>query len=639
MRTTLKRGIGRGADGNGNGRAVLPPGVLTPMNRYRQPERQRSAWRAAGKGLFMLVVVCSMLVFGAAGGVYLEALAAVEDLTPREATKKAAERLDIPLPNAPANALVIGYDHRPEDGTAPSRSDTVMLLRADPQGDTISMLSFPRDLIVDIRCPNGATSRGRINAAYTFCGPEGTLLTVRNLTNLPIHYIITVNFEGFRQVVDRLGGAWMDVDRRYLNKEGGDYATINLWPGYQRLKGWQALDFVRYRHTDSDLYRLARQQMFVKAVKQAVNASYKPRSIPKIVGALRNNVEIGQAGGEGISLKTLTSYAFFAYGLPSGNFSQVKIGGLTGLNEIYADPSNIQAAIQEFTKPDVDAPEKATAVALRRRARLGGAPSPRNVSVVALNGNGVPGAAANASYQLSQRGYRVGSPPEGYAANAPGRWARTFRTQVFFSGAKGARLAAVRVGNLFGSVDVKSLPRSPGMRFLSNGSMVTVVVGQTFKGNLAPAPVDRTPERKDPEVRPALDETRPLIRQAARWKLGFPLQVPSVVERSSRVDPEVPFRVYKIGKRRALRLTFRTGISEYWGIQQTDWDDAPAIQEPNDTQAIRGRTYSLFYNGPHLHMVVLRAGGATYWVVNTILDTLSNETMLEIAKGLRPLKK
>jgi LCP family protein required for cell wall assembly len=639
MRTTLKRGIGRVAAGDGNGRAVLPPGVLTPVTRYRQPERARSPWRIVGKTLFLLVVVCSMLVFGAAGGIYLEALATVEDLTPREATKKAAERLDIPPPKGSANALVIGYDHRPEDGTAPSRSDTVMLLRADPQTEAISMLSFPRDLIVEIRCPNGNRSRGRINGAYTFCGPEGTLETVRALTGLPIHYIITVNFEGFRQIVDRLGGVWLDVDRRYLNKEGGDYATINLWPGYQRLKGSRALDFVRYRHFDSDLYRLARQQAFVKAVKQAVNASYKPNSIPKIVGALRNNVEIGQAGGKGISLEKLLSYAFFAYRMPSGNFSQVKIGGLTGMNEIYADPSNIQAAVAEFEKPDVDAPEKATAVALRRRARLGGTPSPRSVSVVALNGNGVPGAAANASYQLSQRGYRVGSPPEGYAANAPGHWERTFRTQVFFSGAKRARLAAVRVGNLFGSVDVKKLPRSPGLRFLSNGAMVTVVVGQTFKGNLAPSPVDRTPPRKTPEVRSALTETRPVIRQAARWKLGFPLQVPSVIERSSRLDPEVPFRPYKIGKRRALRLTFRTEISEYWGIQQTDWDDAPAIKEPNDTQTIRGRTYSLYYNGPHLHMVVLRAGGATYWVVNTLLDTLSNETMLAIAKGLRPLKK
>jgi hypothetical protein len=54
---------------------------------------------------------------------------------------------------------------------------------------------------------------------------------------------------------------------------------------------------------------------------------------------------------------------------------------------------------------------------------------------------------------------------------------------------------------------------------------------------------------------------------------------------------------------------------------------------------IKGRQYDLYYSGPNLHMVVLRAGGATYWVVNTILDDLSNETMLEIAKGLRPMHK
>jgi LCP family protein required for cell wall assembly len=638
MRTTLKRGAGRGAVVNGDGRQVLPPGVLTPVTRYRWPERKRSVWRGLGRALLLLVALCGIAVGGAAGGTYLWALESVDDLKPREQVKQAAKRLNIALPNQPTTALVIGYDHRPEDGDFPGRSDTVMLLRADPQADTISMLSFPRDLIVEVRCPDGGRSRGRINSAFAICGPEGTLETVRSVTNLPIHYIITVNFEGFRQVVDRLGGVWVDVDRRYLNKEGGDYATINLWPGYQRLKGWQALDFVRYRHTDSDLYRLARQQLFVKALKQAVNASYKPKSVPKIVGALRNNVQIGQGGGT-ISLKTLISYAFFAYGLPSGHFTQVKIGGLLGTAELTTDPSNIRSAVEEFTHPDVDAPAKATAVALRRRARLHSGPSPRAVSVVALNGNGVPGAAANASYQLSRRGYRVGTPPEGYAANAPGRLARTFRTQVFFSGRKGSRLAAQRVGNLFGSADVRKLPPNPGLRFLSNGVMVTVVVGQTFKGNLAPAPVDRTPERKAPEVRSGRSETVPVIRQAARWKLGFPLQVPTILERSSRIDSEVPYRVYKIGKARTLRLTFRTGTNEYWGVQQTDWDNAPALREPNDTQAIRGRAYSLYYNGPHLHMVVLRAGGATYWVVNTLTDTISNETMLEIAKGLRPLHK
>ena len=249
-----------------------------------------------------------------------------------------------------------------------------MLLRADPGTNTISMLSFPRDLIVNGRCPDGRTYRGRINEAYSYCGPAGTLETVRSLTGLPIHYLITVNFQGFREIVNKLGGVWMDVDRRYYNPHGGVYATINLWPGYQKLVGWQALDFVRYRHTDSDLFRLARQQLFVKGVKQAVNARWtNPKTVPKL--ARGDAAQRRDRPEEGRDLRQdLASYAFFAYGLPSGNFNQVKIGGLVGTNELSTDPSNISAAVQEFLHPDVDAPAKATATALggsssRRTAR------------------------------------------------------------------------------------------------------------------------------------------------------------------------------------------------------------------------------------------------------------------------------
>jgi hypothetical protein len=69
----------------------------------------------------------------------------------------------------------------------------------------------------------------------------------------------------------------------------------------------------------------------------------------------------------------------------------------------------------------------------------------------------------------------------------------------------------------------------------------------------------------------------------------------------------------------------------------TDWEDAPVLSERNFVRSIAGRRYELHYIGPKLHMVVLRQGGASYWVVNTLLDELSNETMLAIAKGLKPL--
>ena len=81
--------------------------------------------------------------------------------------------------------------------------------------------------------------------------------------------------------------------------------------------------------------------------------------------------------------------------------------------------------------------------------------------------------------------------------------------------------------------------------------------------------------------------------------------------------------------------------SEYWGVQETDWADAPILAKPSATRKLKdGRTYDLYYNGSHLHMVVLRGeGGASYWVVNTLLDSLSNETMIAIAKGLEARRR
>ena len=82
-----------------------------------------------------------------------------------------------------------------------------MLLRADPSNDTLSMLSFPRDLVVDHPgCPAHPDPwTDRINTAFTFCGPTGTVRTVKELTGVPINYVITVNFSGFKQIVNKVG--------------------------------------------------------------------------------------------------------------------------------------------------------------------------------------------------------------------------------------------------------------------------------------------------------------------------------------------------------------------------------------------------------------------------------------------------
>jgi LCP family protein required for cell wall assembly len=642
MKTTLKRGVGRGAVLDGAAEAVVPPGPLAPIAIYRQPEIATGGGRSlVARILGWSALVLAVVVSGVAGGAYLYVHESVAAVAPKTVeVKKAAKALDVPLPGEPATALVIGYDRRKDEGAnAPSRSDTLMLLRADPSKKTISMLSFPRDLRVEIVCPGKGTWSDKINAAYAQCGPEGTLATVRKLTGLPVNYLMTINFRGFRQLVDSFGGIWLDIDRRYFNDQGGPYgyATINLRPGYQKLTGLKALDFVRYRHTDSDLFRNARQQLFVRAFKNQIEANVSATKLPRAIKVVTNNVEVGQGGGKDVSAKTVLSYALLAYSLPPGHIFQSRIDGLEGFSDLTTSSENIQRAVREFTNPDVESPQKATAVALGEKPKKKNLP-PSSTTVTVLNGNGVSGSASTANYLLGQRGYRMVLPPNGVPANAP--TFDYFRTVVYFDGRKpAAQPAAKRLASLFGSADVKRLPVP--IRQLANDSMVVTVVGQTFHGRLASAPVDQTPKRQPANVASGANASVELLREA-KDKVPFPVMVPTVIERSSWIDPEMPIRTYFMDKdakeHKALRLTYKFGgTNEYYGIQMSDWDDAPALRGTNVVRRIKGRRYELYYNGPRLHMVVLRTPKASYWVVNSLLDRLSNETMIAIAKGLKPL--
>jgi polyisoprenyl-teichoic acid--peptidoglycan teichoic acid transferase len=269
MRTTLKRGMGRAATLNGNGHAVLPPTVAESMRRYQPPPPPpRSTGRLIGKVFGWIALALLVVGSGLAGGLYLyghETLQGLAAKTP-EAKASAKDLHPVATPSEPATALIVGYDQRAgadKDTAKESRSDTIMLVRADPANNTLSLMSFPRDLIVPIYCNGSDTpfTTDRINSAWTTCGERGTLDTVEHLTGLPVNYLITVDFHGFKLLVNKLHGVYVDVDHRYLNTVGGPggFAKIDLEPGYQKLNGQQALDFVRFRHTDSDLYRLARQ--------------------------------------------------------------------------------------------------------------------------------------------------------------------------------------------------------------------------------------------------------------------------------------------------------------------------------------------------------------------------------------------
>jgi LCP family protein required for cell wall assembly len=714
MRTTLKRGIGRGAGANGNGRAILPPDVA-PFTRYRQPPRRgrgasvavatggafvgllfgtaiaaavtkavethgvhRSPLleaSAAGVAAVLLVTVIAALLArrvssrwqpfavamgwlcaagllvnaGYGGGAYLYYNQTVAAVAAHSHDVRVAQKhLAIPPANHATIALVLGYDKRiggPEASLTGHSSDTMMLLRADPVTETVSMLSFPRDLRTEIHCPRVPLYVDRINAAYGRCGSTGSLETVKALTNLPINYLITVNFIGFRQIVDKVGGVWIDVDRRYYNKNVGTEATnfsdIDLHPGYQKLNGQDALAFVRYRHTDSDLYRIARQQEFVKGLKQQISKNLSVWKLLRIVGAIQRNVEIGRPEGSGSLGKAIESYALFAYQLPAGHVFQTKIEDLQNYDlsgaELIASQQAIDQAVQSFTHPDIEAPEKAADVALGIKRKRAAAPSPAHTTVTVLNGNGIVGAASNAAYALAQRGYRILIPPTGKLRNAP-TW-DYFHTKVYYDESRaGAKAAAAKLSTLFGDAEIAPLPVN--LVQLADRAMVTAVVGKTFHGQLVTASVDQTPKKQPPYVRSDPGQTESLLK-SVRNRLDFPLQVPTVIERASSVSSQEPIRVYALKKGfRAVRLTFLTGsdLAGYWGIEETRWPDAPVLQQPSSKHIIGGREYDFYFDGPHLHMVVLRTHGTSYWVVNTLLNAMSNDTMVAIAKGLRPLR-
>jgi LCP family protein required for cell wall assembly len=627
MRTTLKRRIGRAET---NGREAVPPALLTPVTRYQG--RRRSPLRLIGT-IFLWVFVVLFVAAGAlAGGAFLWLNYTVKAVQAHSPEVKAAEEfLDTPIPGTPATAIVIGYDRRFGKGApVESRSDTVMLIRGDPKAETVSMLSFPRDLIVEIPACRGHPSfTGRINEAYTYCGPKGTLQTVKQLTGIPINYIVTVNFVGFRDIVDKVGGVYLDVDQRYFNDNSGlgpgqTYAEIDLRAGYQHLNGADALSYVRFRHTDSDLYRVVRQQQFVKAFKQQVSSFWSIKKVPGIVNAIKDNVEVGTGGSKAIDLETLSGYAKLGYGLPSGNFHQVQIENLTGFNELAASEDSIKTAVEKFLNPDVDAAEKAARVATGRPLPTAKAPPPSEVTIEVLNGNGVVGSASDAAYLLSSRGYGVVN-----AGNADAF--DYFQTQIAYNRSDpDGKAAAQAVADLFGDAEI-----APAGADQTLSTTLRLVVGQTFHGRLAPSPRDETPESQAPAVVTDREHASVQLRTARR-KVDFPVLVPTVREANSTLSTEEPARVYELEDHSAFRLVYVTGGGEYWGIQQAGWTDAPILDGPSVTQTIKGREYQFFFNGPHLHMVAFEENDAAYWVVNTLLDRLSNETMLAIAKGLQP---
>ncbi len=168
-------------------------------------------------------------------------------------------------PGSPQTILVIGSDHRAGEPWKAANTDTMMLIRLNPNSTTINVLSVPRDLQVQL--PGFS---GKLNAAYSIGGPNLLIKTIRQqvFPGLVVNHIVDINFGGFKALVNAIGCVYSDVNHRYYNNTAlTNYSSINIQPGYQKLCGTKALAFVRFRHTDSDIVRNARQQDFIRWAK------------------------------------------------------------------------------------------------------------------------------------------------------------------------------------------------------------------------------------------------------------------------------------------------------------------------------------------------------------------------------------
>jgi polyisoprenyl-teichoic acid--peptidoglycan teichoic acid transferase len=235
--------------------------------------RPRSRGGLAFRFFLLAVLVTGSVAATAAVAGLLQVQNLVNDISFNKAIQSNA--IKVPAAGAPQTILLIGSDHRVGEPFKDANTDTMLLVRLDASSSTINVMSLPRDLEVDI--PGYGTSK--LNAAYSEGGWNLLIKTIKQnvFPQFVPNHIIDVNFSGFADLVNAIGCVYSDVDHRYYNQSepapsADNYASINIQPGYQKLCGGNngtngALSFARFRHTDTDLTREARQQDFIRWAK------------------------------------------------------------------------------------------------------------------------------------------------------------------------------------------------------------------------------------------------------------------------------------------------------------------------------------------------------------------------------------
>ncbi|MEV0392181.1 LCP family protein [Polymorphospora rubra] len=277
----------------------LPPDDTKP--RHGAPPRKRRRWRRTA---FITVAVLALLGGSGAlaGGLYLrsvessvERLDAFEEIPQEDRPEKVSQDAK--------NLLILGSDTRDPNSEGGSRSDTIILAHLAGGRTSAQLVSIPRDTWVHVpRSSNGqhGNREAKINAAYAWGGVPLMVQTVEKFTGVRIDNVVIIDFAGFKEIIDALGGVEIDVEesftsRHSLNADGRREFT----KGRQTMDGAAALDYARERYAfaDGDFARIRHQQQVIKAIlDKAVSGGVlaNPSRLNAFVKATADSVAVDQ---------------------------------------------------------------------------------------------------------------------------------------------------------------------------------------------------------------------------------------------------------------------------------------------------------------------------------------------------------
>jgi polyisoprenyl-teichoic acid--peptidoglycan teichoic acid transferase len=270
-------------------------------------------------GIILLVLFIGVGVY--AYSVYRSLTNAVETMHhPIDRAKSDKRVEEVSLQNKqPFSVLLLGVDQRKGDK---GRSDTMIVLSINPKLNSVKMLSIPRDTRTEII---GKGTEDKINHAYAFGNEEMAMNTVENFLDIPIDYFVKVNMEGFKDIVDAVGGITVDND---LDFSQGGY---NFPKGQVTLDGKKALAFTRMRHEDprGDFGRQLRQREIIQGVLSEGASLSSLTKYQTIFAALGNNVRTNLTFDQMMDIQK-------NYRSAAGNVEQMTVKGSgTKINGIY----------------------------------------------------------------------------------------------------------------------------------------------------------------------------------------------------------------------------------------------------------------------------------------------------------------